>query len=312
MAAEETAIAGGAAAAPGSSSRRSWRSTPTSRDASSAASSAVSSSRPGSTGGPRAVRWDRLRARGLPRRRGDRRRATARGADAVPDVVAVLASGRRVRRRRPRLRERARRDHRDGRRLLRRGRIGRSRRSEPSERFRGRARERAPSRQLRREDAHGGPVRPLRDLGRPRRRDREQDRVADRVHDAVRRLGVRVQPDRRPLQEPGPAAGGRDRRARRDRAQSAIRGPVAGPDRRERGRVQLPAARPDPVLARRQAAVARRDGRPRLRRRDRRARRPHGRHLEFKRQVPPIAKLGPRTAGVDYLYPRRRPGSARG
>jgi NAD+ synthase len=33
---------------------------------------------------------------------------------------------------------------------------------------------------------------------------------------------------------------------------------------------------------------------------------------EFKRQVPPIAKLGPRTAGVAYLYPRRRPGSARG
>jgi NAD+ synthase len=28
---------------------------------------------------------------------------------------------------------------------------------------------------------------------------------------------------------------------------------------------------------------------------------------EFKRQVPPIAKLGPRTSGVDYLYPRRRP-----
>jgi len=32
---------------------------------------------------------------------------------------------------------------------------------------------------------------------------------------------------------------------------------------------------------------------------------------EFKRQVPPVAKLGPRTAGVDYLYPRRRPGSKR-
>ena len=32
---------------------------------------------------------------------------------------------------------------------------------------------------------------------------------------------------------------------------------------------------------------------------------------EFKRQVPPIAKLGPRTAGVDYLYPRRRPRSPR-
>jgi NAD+ synthase len=32
---------------------------------------------------------------------------------------------------------------------------------------------------------------------------------------------------------------------------------------------------------------------------------------EFKRQVPPIAKIGPRTAGVDYLYPRRRPRSTR-
>ena len=32
---------------------------------------------------------------------------------------------------------------------------------------------------------------------------------------------------------------------------------------------------------------------------------------EFKRQMPPVAKLGPRTAGIDYLYPRRRPGSAR-
>ena len=34
---------------------------------------------------------------------------------------------------------------------------------------------------------------------------------------------------------------------------------------------------------------------------------------EFKRQTAPIAKLGPRTPGVDYLYPRRRPKpSARG
>jgi len=32
---------------------------------------------------------------------------------------------------------------------------------------------------------------------------------------------------------------------------------------------------------------------------------------EFKRQMPPVAKLGPRTPGVDYLYPRRRPGAAR-
>jgi NAD+ synthase len=29
---------------------------------------------------------------------------------------------------------------------------------------------------------------------------------------------------------------------------------------------------------------------------------------EYKRQTPPIAKLGPRTPGSDYLYPRRRPG----
>ncbi len=33
---------------------------------------------------------------------------------------------------------------------------------------------------------------------------------------------------------------------------------------------------------------------------------------EFKRQMPPIAKVGPRTAGVDYLYPRRRPRSTAG
>ncbi|MEO8208521.1 MAG: NAD+ synthase [Chloroflexota bacterium] len=32
---------------------------------------------------------------------------------------------------------------------------------------------------------------------------------------------------------------------------------------------------------------------------------------EFKRQLPPVAKLGPRTPGLDYLYPRRRPGSSR-
>lgn len=28
---------------------------------------------------------------------------------------------------------------------------------------------------------------------------------------------------------------------------------------------------------------------------------------EYKRQMPPVAKLSPRTPGVDYLYPRRRP-----
>ena len=33
---------------------------------------------------------------------------------------------------------------------------------------------------------------------------------------------------------------------------------------------------------------------------------------EFKRQLPPVAKLSLRTPGIDHLYPRRRPGSRRG
>jgi NAD+ synthase len=33
---------------------------------------------------------------------------------------------------------------------------------------------------------------------------------------------------------------------------------------------------------------------------------------EFKRQVPPVAKVSLRTPGIDHLYPRRRPGSRRG
>jgi NAD+ synthase len=32
---------------------------------------------------------------------------------------------------------------------------------------------------------------------------------------------------------------------------------------------------------------------------------------EYKRQMPPVAQIGARTPGLDYLYPRRRPGSAR-
>jgi NAD+ synthase len=34
--------------------------------------------------------------------------------------------------------------------------------------------------------------------------------------------------------------------------------------------------------------------------------------MEFKRQLPPVAKLSLRTPGFDHLYPRRRPGSRRG
>jgi NAD+ synthase len=33
--------------------------------------------------------------------------------------------------------------------------------------------------------------------------------------------------------------------------------------------------------------------------------------MEFKRQLPPVAKLSLRTPGFDHLYPRRRPGSRR-
>jgi NAD+ synthase len=33
--------------------------------------------------------------------------------------------------------------------------------------------------------------------------------------------------------------------------------------------------------------------------------------MEFKRQLPPVAKISLRTPGIDHLYPRRRPGSRR-
>ena len=33
--------------------------------------------------------------------------------------------------------------------------------------------------------------------------------------------------------------------------------------------------------------------------------------MEFKRQLPPVAKISQRTPGIDHLYPRRRPGSRR-
>ena len=52
----------------------------------------------------------------------------------------------------------------------------------------------------------------------------------------------------------------------------------------------------------------------RPRRPGRRARRPGGAavaRMEFKRQVPPVAKVSLRTPGIDHLYPRRRPGSRR-
>ena len=162
-------------------------------------------------------------------------------------------------------------------------------------------------------DADGRPVRPLGDLGRARRRDGQQDRVADRLHDALRRQRLRLQPDRRPLQEPGPPARRGHGRARR-RSSARRRRPTSGRAR---------PTRPRPASATRCSTGSCTGGSTRRRTDEElvelglragagRARRPDGRRRsEFKRQVPPIAKLGPRTAGVDYLYPRRRPGSAR-
>ncbi len=59
----------------------------------------------------------------------------------------------------------------------------------------------------------------------------------------------------------------RPRRSGRHRSQGAVGRPVARPDRRDRGRVQLPGPRPDPVLADRQAPLDRGDGGTRVRRR---------------------------------------------
>ena len=148
------------------------------------------------------------------------------------------------------------------------------------------------------------------DLARARRRDGQQDRVADRLHDAVRRQRVRLQPDRRPVQEPGPPAGGRDRRARR-RSSARRRPPTCGRAR---------PTRPRPGSATPSSTGSCSGGSTSGARSTRSSRWASTARLvervdrmvagaEFKRQVPPIAKLGPRTAGVDYLYPRRRPGS---
>ena len=99
--------------------------------------------------------------------------------------------------RRPRLRARAGRHQPDGRRLLRRRR--RSAGREPPLR-RGNFMAR-----MRMTVLYDRSV----TWRRPRRRDRQQDRVAHRLHDAVRRQRLRLQPDRRPVQEPGPPAVGR-------------------------------------------------------------------------------------------------------
>ena len=59
--------------------------------------------------------------------------------------------------------------------------------------------------------------------------------IADRLHDALRRQRLRLQPDRRPVQEPGPPARGRGRRARGDHRARRPR-PTCGPARPTRPR----------------------------------------------------------------------------
>jgi len=53
-------------------------------------------------------------------------------------------------------------------------------------------------------------------LGWARGRDGQQDGVIDRVLNTLRGLGLCLQPDRRPVQEPGAPGCGGDRRARTD------------------------------------------------------------------------------------------------
>ena len=170
---------------------------------------------------------------------------------------------------------------------------------------------------LRRGELHGPhaderAVRPVGDVGRPRRGDRQQDRVADRLHDDLRRLGLCVQPGRGPLQEPGPPARPRPWTCP-TRSSPRRRRRTCGPARPTRSRSGFSYPELDRLLFWRidkrrsiDEVVALGFERDLVERVDRMVA-----GAEFKRQVPPIAKLGPRTAGVDYLYPRRRPGSAR-
>ena len=186
-----------------SSCPRSSRSTPTSRGGSSPGSSAASSSQ---AGFERAVLGLSggidSRAGRVPRGRGDRRRTAAGRADAVPTSSPASRGD----------------AERSSRRWAARASSSRSRRwsTATSGRATGGRRGRGRGRGSERHALRRGnfmarmrmavAVRPVGDVGRPGCRHRQQDRVADRLHDAVRRHRLRVQPDRRPVQEPGPAA----------------------------------------------------------------------------------------------------------
>ena len=152
---------------------------------------------------PRAVGRDRLGARRVPRRRGDRRRAAAVRADAVPDLVAGLAGRRRGGRPAARLRLGARRHQPDGRRLLR---------------------DRCRRRRARPDGLEATALRRGNFMARMRMAvlyDRSvtwRGLVVGTGNKTESLIGYttlfgdnasRVQPDRRPVQEPGPPAGRR-------------------------------------------------------------------------------------------------------
>ena len=172
--------------------------------------------------------------------------------------------------------------------------------------------QRAPARQLHGPDADGRPVRPIGDLARARRRDRQQDRVAHRLHDPVRRQRV-ARSTRSATCTRARSASWRRRSACPTRSSPRRRRPTCGrarPTSREAG-FSYPEL--DRLLfwlvdKRRSPEELVAKGFP-AERVEWATRAVAG--AEFKRQVPPIAKLGPRTAGIDYLYPRRRPGSTR-
>ena len=244
-----------------------------------------------------AVGRHRFGARRVSRGRGDRRGAAALRADAVPDVVAGVARRRRGGRPPPRLQLGARRHHADGRRLLRPP----TRTRPPLRRGNFMARQRMAV-LYDRSVTWGGLV-----VGTGNKTESligyttvfgdnacAFNPIGDLYKSQVRQLAA--------------AIGVPDAIIRK--APSADLWP-GQTDEAEAG-LHLPGARSAAVLADRQAPLGRRDRGARLRaasswtRVDRMVA-----GAEFKRQVPPIAKLGPRTAGVDYLYPRRRPGSAR-
>jgi len=133
-------------------------------------------------------------------------------------------------------------------------------------------------------------VRPLGDVGWSGRGDRQQDRIADRVYDVVRRLRLRLRSTATCTR--ARSASSRSRSASRTPSSAGSVGrPVARPDRRGRGGFSYPvldrllfggSTSGAPIERWRRSGSTRRwsTGGPLIA------------GSEFKRQVPPIAKLG--------------------